>query len=213
MKIYVIKFASYQPSLENPSEQPKLEYVDPLFRRRLSQITRMTIEAVYGLIKDCDITFKESVLCSKLVFTSFRGEIARQLKINKSLVEDADVMPAPFSLSVFNTPPAAVTIALGIKSGYTAIYPSEDNFYSALVAASSSILCGLDKKITFAYADEKIPEEYKNCMGYEKKLPLAFACVLSSEKSDGAVELDLNAQKFKTPQEFLSYVELKYNGV
>ena len=32
MKIYITKFAKYQPSPENPAEQPKLEYVDALFR-------------------------------------------------------------------------------------------------------------------------------------------------------------------------------------
>ncbi|MBQ9207313.1 MAG: beta-ketoacyl synthase chain length factor [Treponema sp.] len=206
MKLFVTKFAKYQPSLENPAEQPKLEYVDSLFRRRLSQVTRMTIEVVHELVES-----ESENAALKLVFASFRGEIARQLKINKGLVEDADVMPAQFSLSVFNTPPAATTIALGMKAGYTAIYPSEDNFASALVAASSSVLCGAEKKIIFAYADEKIPEEYANCKGYSEELPLAFACVLSSEKSDGAREIDLDGENWKkisqTPREFLSFMQ------
>jgi len=208
MKIYITKFASFQPSLENPAEQPKLEYVDALFRRRLSQITRMTIEVVHNL--------GDGLSNLKLVFASFRGEIARQLKINKGLVEDADVMPAQFSLSVFNTPPAATTIALGMKAGYTAIYPSEDNFLSALVAASSSILSGSDKSVIFAYADEKIPEEYANCAGFSKDLPLAFACVLSGEKSVGAVEIDFEDEDFlknaKTPQKFLEYMRTLQDG-
>lgn len=201
MKIYITKFASYTPSRENPGEMPKLEYVDALFRRRLSQITRMTIEAVHALGDD--------VLKFKLVFGSFRGEIARQLKINKGLVEDADVMPAQFSLSVFNTPPAAATIALKMKAGYTAIYPGEGNFYSALLAASSSVLCGSEKSVIFAWADEKIPEEYSKCMGYSQDLPLAFACLLSAEKSDGAVELELSDKKLSdlTPDEFLNRLE------
>ena len=197
MKIYVTKFAEYKPSPENPAEQPKLEYVDSLFRRRLSQLTRMTIEALHGLIADADDDFKKSVISSKLVFASFRGEIARQLKINKGLVEDADVMPAPFSLSVFNTPPAAATIALGMKAGYTAIYPSEDNFSSALLAAASSLLCASEKQVIFAYADEKIPEEYKNCKNYIEESPLAFACLLSSEKTDGAIEFNLDSEELK----------------
>ena len=107
MTIYVTKFAFYKPSPDNPGEMPKLEYVDSLFRRRLSQLTRMTIEVVHDLVSSEPENAK-----LKLVFGSFRGEIARQLKINKGLVEDAGVLPAPFSLSVFNTPPAATTIAL-----------------------------------------------------------------------------------------------------
>ena len=206
MKIYVTQFASFLPSHENPSEQPKLEYVDSLFRRRLSQITRMTIEVVHELIeKDGEL------LKCKICFASFRGEIARQLKINAGLVEDADVMPAQLSLSVFNTPPAATTIALKMKAGYTAIYPSEGNFSSALIAGGSSVLSGEEKKIIFAYADEKIPEEYANCKGYGEKMPLSFACVLSGEKSDGAIEIDLNNENLKkitgTPKTFLAYLE------
>ena len=210
MKIFVTQFASYQPSHENPAEQPKLEYVDSLFRRRLSQLTRMTIETVHELVE----TESENASL-KLVFASFRGEIARQLKINKGLVEDADVMPAQFSLSVFNTPPAATTIALKMKAGYTAIYPSEDNFSSALVAAASSVVCGSEKKIIFAYADEKIPEEYAKCTGYGEELPLAFACVFSLEKTAGAIEIDVSSEQcaHTTPRDFLSYLQSAEAGV
>ncbi len=209
MKVYVTKFASYQPSQENPGEMPKLEYVDALFRRRLSQISRMTIEVVHSLLEG-----EPESSGLKLVFASFRGEIARQLKINKGLVEDADVMPAQFSLSVFNTPPAATTIALGMKAGYNAIYPSEDNFLSALTAAASGILAASEKNVIFAYADEKIPEEYSKCRGYSQDLPLAFACLLSAEKSDGAIEIDFEDEKFSSikPLEFLDYLRVCQNG-
>lgn len=212
MKIYITKFASYTPSHENPAEQPKLEYVDALFRRRLSQITRMTIECVHELVAN-----EPEYAQTKLCFASFRGEIVRQLKINKGLVEDTDVMPAQFSLSVFNTPPAAATIALGMKAGYTAIYPSEDNFLSALLAASSPVLCGSEKNVIFAYADEKIPEEYAECAGFSGELPLAFACLISDAKSEGAVEVNLEEKSVmeicKKPVDFLEYLENSAPGL
>jgi len=199
MNIIVSKFAFYKPSPENPLEQPKLEFVDPLFRRRLSQLTRMTIQVVHDLgseASDC-----------KLIFTSFRGEIARQLKINKGLVEDADVMPASFSISVFNTPPAAATIALKNKAGYTAIYPSEDNFASAVTAAAAEILSGTEQKIVFVYADETVPEEYSSIRDYTAEPALAFACILERGDSTGK-ELDLSAPYCKSPAAFLeNFVE------
>ena len=215
MKIFVTKFASFRPSPENPSEMPKLEYVDSLFRRRLSQITRMTIEVVHKIIEDDS---EKATL--KLVFSSFRGEIARQLKINKGLVEDADVMPAQFSISVFNTAPAAATIALKMKAGYTAIFPAQDKFSSALLAAASGILSGSEQSLIFAYADEKIPEEYAECASYTEDLPLAFACVFSSQKTEDSVELSLEESELSkiaaSPAKFLSYLEsafmVKING-
>lgn len=211
MKIYVTKFASYEPSPDNPVELPKLEYVDPLFRRRLSQLTRMTIEVVHRLIEESPKTELQKLLSSKLCFTSFRGEIARQLKINKGLVEDAGVLPAQFSLSVFNTPAAATTIALGMKKGYTAIYPGNDSFSSALVSAAVSITGTNEKEIIFVYADEKLPDEYSKCKGYGEKLPLAFACRLSAEKSEGSKELILDkdylSSRASSPQVFLDYLK------
>lgn len=198
--IYINKFSYYRPSPENPAEMPKLEYCDPLFKRRLSQITRMTIEAIHGL--------GEEAAGSKLVFTSFRGEIARQLKINKGLVEDADVMPASFSISVFNTPAAAATIALKMKAGYTCIYPTENNFRAAFISAAASILCSSEKQIVFSYADELIPEEYKDCIGYTDKQPLALACILTSEKlSDESIGINLDDEFLCAPESLLNHLK------
>ncbi len=203
---FVSDICIYQPPLENPAELPKLEFCDPLFKRRLSQISRMTIQVVHDLIQKIP-----DAKNAKLVFSSFRGELARELKINKSLYEDADVMPASFSISVFNTPPAAATIVEKIKSGYTAVFPSNDNFYDALAAAAAPVLCGDEQKILFVYADELIIEEYKaaykNPYGRGEPFPLAFACLLSAEQIPAQTndrKLNLNALKdIKTPQEFL----------
>lgn len=210
MKIFVTKFASFRPSSENPSESPKLPYVDSLFKRRLSQISRMTIEVVHEVVGE-----NGENADAKIVFTSFRGEIVRQLKTNKTLFEDSAVMPASFSISVFNTPPGVATIVCKVKAGYTAIFPSENNFSSSLVAAAAGILAGSDEKIIFAYADELVPAEYKNCPDYTDSAPLAFACVLSAKKSDGAIEIPLESSELSkislTPEDFLRYLESARN--
>lgn len=197
-KVFVSDLTVYRPSPENPAELPKLEFCDPLFKRRLSQVSRMTIQVVHDLIEKVP-----EAKNFKLVFASFRGELGRQLKINKGLVEDADVMPAQFSISVFNTPPAAATIACGIKAGYTAVYPSKDNFNDALVAAAAPVLCGSEEKVVFVYADEYIIDEYKDVYR-EGPLPepVAFACVVS--KSSGK-EADFSV-KFASPEDFINAV-------
>lgn len=193
MKIYLNKIAVFRPSEENPSETPKLEYVDTLFKRRLSQISKMTIEVVHGVLEGNED--------AKLVFASFRGEISRQLKINKSLVEDSEVLPAQFSISVFNTPPAVASIALKMKGGYTAVYPSKGNFSSALMAAIAPVICKKESKIIFSYADEKIPDEYAGAAKEAaNEKPIAFACVISSEKTDESKEI--SRFDFSSPLEF-----------
>ena len=198
MKIYINKIAVYRPGEENLSESPKLEYVDALFKRRLSQISKMTIEVVHNVLDGNEN--------AKLVFASFRGEISRQLKINKSLVEDSEVLPAQFSISVFNTPPAVATIALGMKAGYTAVYPGRKNFSAALASAVAPILSGKEKHVIFAFADEKLPDEYEGVdSGAVKERALAFACEISSEKADGGIPLA--KLEYESPWKFLESIE------
>jgi hypothetical protein len=68
--------------------------------------------------------------------------------------------------------------------------------------------------LIFAYADEKIPEEYSKCRGYSQDLPFAFACLLSAEKSDGEIEIDFEGENFSSikPIEFLDYLRVSQNG-
>ncbi|MBR7064508.1 MAG: beta-ketoacyl synthase chain length factor [Treponema sp.] len=158
-------------------DAPKLEYTDMLFRRRLSQVSKMTVQVVHDVLEQ-DANAKNY----KQVFISFRGELQREFQVSKMLVEEHAILPANFSLSVFNTPIALATIALDLHAGYTAIYPAKENFNSAFQGAASSILCANEKspdqKIILVYADELIPEEY-NSVEKRACTPFAFACILS----------------------------------
>ena len=62
---------------------PSLSYTDALFRRRLSQLSKMTVEVVHNLIETTNIGNN-----TKIVFVSFRGEIDPEFKLNKSIIED-----------------------------------------------------------------------------------------------------------------------------
>ena len=155
-------------------ESPKLEYTDPLFRRRLSQITKMTVHVIHTLLEKNCIS-KET----KINFISLRGEIEREFTINKSLIEDGTILPAGFSLSVFNTPVASATLAFGLKGGYTVIFPSKGNFDSALKNAVAPVLAGTEKQIILVYADEFVPDYYGDKRP-EQNIPFAFAAVVSA---------------------------------
>ena len=198
-KLYINTFSFYKPAPDSPKDAPKLEYVDSLFKRRLSQLSRMTIEVVHNV--------QESAPEAKIIFASYRGEIARQVRINRGLVDDEAILPAQFSLSVFNTPPAVATIALGIKNGYTAVYPARHCFYDAFVAAATPVLSGREKQTVFVYGDELIPDEYKEILSAEEKafFPFAFAAVLSSQKTPRSVSVPDGIAAF-TAEQFLSYL-------
>lgn len=186
--------------IEQTKESPKLEYTDPLFRRRLSQITKMTVHVVHSLLETSNIS-KET----KIVFVSLRGEIEREFTINKGLIEDDMILPAGFSLSVFNTPVSSATLAFGLKGGYSVLYPSKNNFSEAFKAAVAPILAGTEKQIILVYADELVPDLYGDKRPSEN-IPLAFACIISSDKKENCVTLEDFSDVEKSPADFLRFL-------
>lgn len=186
--------------IEESTEAPKLEYTSPLFRRRLSQITKMTVHVVHNLLEKSKISTN-----TKIVYTSLRGEINRQFNIAKTLIEDEVILPAPFSLSVFNTPISSATLAFGLKGGYSVIFPSKNNFADAFKTAVAPVLAGTEKEIIFVYSEELVPEDYASIRPKED-VPLAFACIISSETKDNCISLNDFSNVPESPVEFLKYL-------
>ena len=202
-KVFVSHIKVWKPSSENLAEKPTLPFADSLFKRRLSQISRMTVQVIHDLLEEVPEA-KEY----KQIFISFRGELSREFSINKSILQDSEILPAAFSLSVFNTPIASASLALKLKSGYSVIYPSKENFRDALYAAASPVLCGSEKNVVLVYADEYVPDEYGALQPAQNK-PFAFACVLGegAGKDGTAVEID----GVETVLDFVSRVKGKKN--
>lgn len=199
--MFVSKLCVWEPPADDLSAAPKLEWTEPIFRRRLSQLTKMTVQVVHDLFSDgTDGNALDKN--TKLVFLSFRGELEREFKVNKTLIEEESILPAAFSLSVFNAAIAQATIALGLKGGYTCVFPSGADFSSGVLSAAAPVLAqGGDTKIVFVYADENVPDYYKEFLQGPND-PLAFAALLSSQKTDNSVELDLQNIP-RTPREFI----------
>jgi hypothetical protein len=195
-EIFITRFSAWAPGINSPGEwnewalgkreidsgggSPEIAFTDSIFRRRLSQISRMTIQVIHDLLPLEEDT--------KIFFLSFRGELSRQYQINKMMIEEKSLMPAAFSLSVFNAPVALASIALGLKGGYSAVYPGNDSFSAGLDAAEAELLCGRGKELVFVYADEQPPKEYNGLLR-ECPAPLAFALLLSGTSTTDAVSL------------------------
>lgn len=186
--------------IEQSKESPKLEYTDPLFRRRLSQITKMTVHVIHKLLEKTNAS-KDT----KIVFISLRGEIEREFTINKGIIEDGMILPAGFSLSVFNTPVSSATLAFGLKGGYSVLYPSENDFSQAFKAALAPVLSGDEKEIILVYADELVPDYYGDKRPSEN-IPLAFACLAGTQKKDECIAFDDSADVGKSPVDFLRFL-------
>ena len=194
--MFVSKLCVWEPPADDLSAAPKLEWTEPIFRRRLSQLTKMTVQVVHDLFSDGTLDKN-----TKLVFVSFRGELEREFKVNKTLIQEESILPAAFSLSVFNAAIAQATIALGLNGGYSCVFPSGADFASGFLAAAAPVLAGTEENIVFIYADENVPDYYKEFLKGPNE-PLAFAALLSSQKTDNSVELDLEKIP-RSPREFV----------
>ena len=92
-KIYFSRLSSWAPGLQShadwldwasgkkkillDSSAPKLEFTPALFRRRLSQLSKMTIQVIHdSLLLGKDESGREIFEDLKIFFTSFRGEYA-----------------------------------------------------------------------------------------------------------------------------------------
>ena len=179
------------------SNGPELSFADPMFRRRLSQISKMTIRVIHDVMPFADD--------AKIIFTSFRGELSRQFKVNKMLIEEKTLSPAAFSLSVFNAPAALASITLGLKGGYSAIFPQENSFSCALDAAKASLLGAEAQEIIFVYADEEIQPQYK-CFFNEIPPAISFGLLLSKISGFGSVPLPVAEEQ--SPFDFLKKLVL-----
>lgn len=193
MELYINRWAYWAPPADNQASSPPLDYVSPLLKRRLSQLTRMTIEVVHQVL--------DAAPESGLVFISSGGESARQLQVDRMLIEDGGILPAPFSLSVFNASPAMATIALGMKGGYTALFPAENLFQEGLVYGAAPIMAGETESVILVFADQLLPEEYNAVAGPEDKIPpYAAAFVLSSKQMEKSVPIQLYPEQKEMSQ-------------
>jgi len=183
------------------SESPKIEFTDPMFRRRLSQISKMTIQVVHDILP-----VKEE---TKMLFLSFRGELSKQFKINKMQIEDGSFLPAAFSTSVFNAPVALASMAFGLKGGYTAVYPGNNSIKAGLIAAVAMLNTGQADELVVVYADEEVPQEYSGLVP-EPLPPFAFSLLLSEKPCSGTVySMD---EKEICPRDFLRFLYLNKNN-
>ena len=81
-------------SPEGSLASPDVSFVEPLLRRRLSSLTRMTLRVAYDCAHD--------IPGVRFVYASRHGELARTTTMLEALANKAALSPAVFSMSVLN---------------------------------------------------------------------------------------------------------------
>ena len=138
---------------DEPDIVPSLGFLPVRARRRLSLLSRMTLEAGHSLCADSDV--------QDVVFSSRYGEIARQLEITEGILDDGEVSPSAFSYSVFNTPVALLSLHEKLKGKTRAVYAGEESFVNGLMQSVLSTGRRQGSPVLYLYADEEIPDAYQ----------------------------------------------------
>lgn len=163
---------------ESAATVPSLSHLPPISRRRLSQLSKMVLEVGHQVLQD-----KGSM---KLIFCSRFGEIVQQNRITKRLIEEGDVRPASFSLSVFNTPVSLLSIHENIKESISVLLSGDHCLMSGFASLIAQLKKNREEPCLIVFADEALPEEYEELTNLNgKAYAFAFVVSLAEESSTG----------------------------
>ncbi len=194
--VYISRWSAWAPGIEtsddwkqwnagnlvlrDDSSPPGLPFAPAMFKRRLSQLSRMVIQTGHEVLGG------DSGL--KVTFSSIYGEIVQQMRISQKLLDSGDVSPAHFSLSVFNAPVAAASIIENNTAGYSALFSGAESFETGLQETAAALLAGVEQERIFIYGDESLPPEYQ-LLAKGPHWPFCLALRLSREPSLGSIPL------------------------
>lgn len=162
---------------------PKLAFLPPLKRRRLSDSARLFFEAGWDLVQNqADIP---------VVYASSNSEINRSFALWQTLLQEGDVSPTSFSLSVHNALVGQWSEFKQVKSETTAITARSDNLETALLEAYLLLKEG-HQRILVVVAESPLYEEY-NAQPVVRP-PFAYALAMVVEQgSQFHLQLQENA--------------------
>ncbi|MDP8033762.1 beta-ketoacyl synthase chain length factor [Pasteurella atlantica] len=153
--------------------QPKLAFLPPLKRRRLSPATRLFFEAAWDLVaEDPNIP---------VVYASLNSEINRSFALWQELLKEGDISPTSFSLSVHNALIGQWSELRKVTQEMTALCALKDNLETAIMEAYLMLNEGAEK-VLVAVCEFPLDEQYN--VQPISRLPFGYALALVIEKGD-----------------------------
>lgn len=198
-KIYIRKWSAWAPGLFEHEDwdlwakgekqidctkaSPSLKHLPPVARRRLSQLTKMVLHVGHNL-NDRNGQYPT-------IFCSQSGEITQQNTITRGLIDNGEVRPATFSLSVFNTPVSLLSIHEKNLEAATVQLSGEMGLVSGLLSLFAELDDNKDQDVLIIFADEVLPEDYKK-FKKENYKPYSFGLLAGAKGEEGDICLELS---------------------
>ena len=131
---------------------PDVSFVDPMQRRRLSSLARMTL----CVANQCG----EKVADARLVFASRHGELTRTTTMLENIADSEPVSPTVFGMSVLNASTGLYSILKNNTAPASAVSAGCSSFAYGLLEAARQWRDSPERPVLYVYADEPAPAVY-----------------------------------------------------
>ncbi len=186
------EWAAGRATIRHTADAPPLSFLPMLFRRRLSQLSKMVLQVGHALAGDGGNP--------PVVFASRFGEVNKQYQITDTLIASGEVRPGVFSLSVFNAPVFLLSIAEHIHAAGNALYARDQDTVVALVEALGILLQPESRDCLVLFGDEYLPAPYRTLFA-DVPEPYAFGMLLSRESAAGCRHLAIDLKDQPGPDQ------------
>ena len=152
----IARYSQWQPCISpnGSSVQPNVQFVEPMLRRRLSSLARMTL----SVANECTQGLDEV----RFVFASRHGELGRTVTLLDSLADKEALSPVLFGLSVLNAGTGLFSILRKDRSPSSAISCGRSSFGYGLMESALQLAEHPDQSVLYVYADERAPKPYED---------------------------------------------------
>jgi hypothetical protein len=151
---------------------PRLDFVEPLLRRRLSTLARMSLHVANECAADLPRL--------RFVYASRHGELKKTTTMLEDLAANEPLSPTVFSLAVLNATAGLFSILRKDTSPSTAISAAEASFGFGLLEAAAQFELDRSSPVLYVYADESMPSVY----GDADKAPAHALAILLAEHEE-----------------------------
>ncbi|WP_439256788.1 beta-ketoacyl synthase chain length factor [Lonepinella sp. BR2271] len=166
------EMAFLQDAKQWPVSPPKLDFLPPLKRRRLSESARLFFSACWELTPNAPHF--------PVVYASLNSEMNRSFALWQSLLTEGDISPTSFSLSVHNALIGQWSEMRQVKQECTAI-AAQDNLEMALLEAYLMLNDGAEK-VLVVVVETPLKQEYD--VAPIRRPPFAYALALVVERGE-----------------------------
>ena len=176
------EWAAGRRVIERSDAAPSLDHLPVLFKRRLSQVSRMVLHVGHQL--------SPGPREVKTVYASEYGEVGRQAALTASLAGSGEISPSAFSLSVFNTPVALLSMAEKNTERSVTLNAGPESFETALWESLALQERSGDPEVLMIAADEVIPAPFDELVA-TPNIPYALGLLLGDGTSGVRLELEM----------------------